>query len=353
MKSSKVLNFQDFLGLPADSITENEKIQNILKDAIEEVAPVIPKTGGERDGLKEPILKSGIDLQNMFWSTSMGRKFLKKTDEDYRKEMSQRGLLDSKYTADEGTGSRDASSGNTTKEKELQELFDRMGLGKSEDIDFGKLPDRGSYEFSEAKNMDWDDLSQLLKEKKIKYHSDKYTLVALRNHLDVKKKMPNRFTDALFLLGPDSDRTVQFYPATTTPGPAFMVKSYRNLMASRGNPSGINPKGLAIIQPGVYTYKLGKHKGKEDALIQSEPVKVHRYNPVDSPSQATFKTLSPGNEENGQFGINIHQGADIDTIDNISSGCLATQYKNDMKDLIRTLKDAGQSEIELVLLNLD
>ncbi len=353
MKSSKVLNFQDFLGLSTGRITENEKIQDILKDAIGEVAPLIPKTGGESGGLKEPIIKSGKDLQNMFWSTSMGKRFLEKTDEDYRKQMSEKGLLDSKYLSDEGTGSRNAPSGNISKEKELQDMLDRMGMGKSGDIDFGKLPDGGSYEFSEAKEMDWSDLSQLLKKEGIKYPSDKYTLVALRNNLVVKKKMPNRFTDALFLLGPDSNKTVQFYPATTTPGPAFMVKSYRNLMASRGNASGINPKGLAIIQPGVYTYKLGKHKGKEDALIQAEPVTVHRYTPVDSESQATFKTFSPGNEEKGEFGINIHQGADIDTVDNISSGCLATQYKKDMKEIIKKLKDAGQNQIELVLLDLD
>lgn len=354
MKSSKVLNFQDFLGLSTDRITENEKIQDILKDAISQVTSTIPGEGGKTGGSREATIKSGSDLQNMFWSTKMGRKFLRGTDEDYREEMSSRGILDKKYIKnEEGTGAQDKSSGNSTKEKELHNLFDRLGLGKPEDIDFKKLPDRGSYEFVEAKKMDWKKLRQLLKENKIKYQSDKYTLVALRNRLDVKKKMPNRFTDALFLLGPETDKTVQFYPATTTPGPAFMVKSYRNFLASRGDASGINPNGLAIVQPGIYTYQLGKHKGKEDALIQAEPVTVHRYKPVDSPSQATFKTFSPGNEEKGEFGINVHQGADIDTVDNISSGCFATQYKKDMKDLIKRLKDAGQNQIELVLLELD
>lgn len=352
MKSSKVLNFQDFLGLSTDRITENEKIQDILKDAISQVVSTIPGEAGKTGGSREAIIKSDSDLQNMFWSTKMGQEFLKSTDQDYRKEMFSWRLLDKKYAQDEGTGAQDKSSGNSTKEKELHNLFNRLGLGKSEDIDFKKLPDGGSYEFGEAKKMDWEKLRQLLKEHEIKYQSDKYTLVALRNSLDVKKKMPNRFTDALFLLGPETDKTVQFYPATTTPGPAFMVKSYRNFLASRGDVSGINPNGLAIVQPGVYTYQLGKHKGKEDALIQAGNVTVHRYKPVDSPSQATFKTFSPGNEEEGKFGINVHQGADIDTVDNISSGCFATQYKKDMKDLIKKLKDAGQNQIELVLLEL-
>ena len=352
MKSSKVLNFQDFLGLSTDRITENEKIQDILKDAISQVVSTIPGEAGKTGGSREATIKSVSDLQNMFWSTKMGLNFLRGTDEDYRQKMSSKGLLDPKYVKNEGTGAQDKSSGDSTKAKELQDLFYRLGLGKSENIDFKKLPDGGSYEFVEAKKIDWEKLRQLLEDNKIKYQSDKYTLVALRNRLDVKKKIPNRFTDALFLLGPETDKTVQFYPATTTPGPCFMVKSYRNWLASRGDASGINPNGLAIVQPGVYTYQLGKHKG-ENALIQKDHVTVHRYKPVDSPSQATFKTFSPGNEEEGNFGINVHQGADIDTVDNISSGCFATQYKKDMKDLIKRLEDAGQNQIELVLLELD
>ncbi|NBV27643.1 hypothetical protein EBS02_01275 [bacterium] len=349
MNSSKILNFEDFLKSSNNAITENETIQDVLKNAISQVTGVSTETQGKSKG---PIIKTGTDLQNMFWSTRIGKKFLSGKDQEFLQKMADEGLLDPKFLQDEGGGT-DNSLPNTPKAKELQELLNRMGLGQSSLIDFKKLPGRGKYEFTKARDMDWEKINKLLKDKKIEYDPDQYTLVALRNSLDVKKKQPNLFTDALFLLGPESDKTIDFYPATTTPGPAFMVQSYRNYLISNGDASAINPKGLAILQPGVYTYKLGKHKGKEDALIQAEPVKVQRYKPVSDINQAKFTTLTPGNEEEGNFGINIHQGADQETVDNISSGCIAIQYRQDMKSLIKKLKDANQNQIELVLLDLD
>lgn len=79
------------------------------------------------------------------------------------------------------------------------------------------------------------------------------------------------------------------YTATTYPGSPSLLKP-------------INPKGSAILVPGQYEYKKGKHKGKYDALVQAEPVTVYRDNTRDL-------IYNLENKETGFFGINIHRAS--------------------------------------------
>jgi len=79
------------------------------------------------------------------------------------------------------------------------------------------------------------------------------------------------------------------FMATTYPGKPSLLKP-------------INTKGSAILKPGQYQYKKGKHKGQYDALVQAGPVTVYRDNNRD----LVYNSV---NEESGFFGINIHKAS--------------------------------------------
>ena len=76
----------------------------------------------------------------------------------------------------------------------------------------------------------------------------------------------------------------------------------------------------AILQAGQYrsTWKIGKHRGKKPALVQTEgKVKVHR----DSDRNTTLD-LSTDSVMDGWFGINIHRaGSNSTSVDKWSAGC--------------------------------
>ena len=68
-------------------------------------------------------------------------------------------------------------------------------------------------------------------------------------------------------------------------------------------------QGTAILKAGQYrgAYRIGLHRRRYPALVQSKPVTVWRDNNRDS-------TLDhkPGTEESGLFGINIHHAGNTD-----------------------------------------
>ncbi len=60
---------------------------------------------------------------------------------------------------------------------------------------------------------------------------------------------------------------------------------------------GLNPKvgkPYAVLKPGVWSYRIGRHKNQYTALVQAAPVTVIR----------------DSYEETGWFGINIHRGGE-------------------------------------------
>lgn len=114
------------------------------------------------------------------------------------------------------------------------------------------------------------------------------------------------------------------WPATTDPGRYYLKKP-------------MNKQGTAILAPGQYrsAYKLGKHRGRYQALIQSKQVTVYRDNNRDY-------TLDNKNTDTGFFGINIHHSGNnkSDDIGLNSAGCQVFQYKKDFLEFMNIIVKA-------------
>lgn len=110
------------------------------------------------------------------------------------------------------------------------------------------------------------------------------------------------------------------YQATTYPGTPNLVKP-------------VNPIGTAILKPGQYLYKIGKHKGQYEALVQAKPVTVYRDRNRDI-------VYDYDREESGFFGINIHKasfGAKFVGAD--SAGCQV--IKNNFEEFMFLIKKSA------------
>jgi len=121
--------------------------------------------------------------------------------------------------------------------------------------------------------------------------------------------IPNVFNDTINVLFKDDKGAWQLhsYAATTDPG-TYWLK----------NP--LNPQGTAILKAGQYlnSHMIGLHRNKYTALVQRNPVTVIRD--IKRDGRLDFS----GNEDTGQFGINIHRALQEGTtkyIDKFSAGC--------------------------------
>lgn len=223
--------------------------------------------------------------------------------------------------------------------------------------DSSLLPPSRDYVFKNQDKITWDSLKKSLVKEGFWKRMDpnEYNIVAIRNYLSEKKKSPNHFIDLIVLMSPETDKKVWSYRATTVPGPMFMVKPFRNWYLTTGSKDNINPDGLAIVQPGVYKYRIGSHDGY-DAFNQDGDINLQRYQPVDSPEDANFKTFSPGKPQRGKFGINIHRassGGDTSTVDTWSAGCMVFSNAADLKSVISRVKKSGQNSIDVALVQMD
>lgn len=111
-------------------------------------------------------------------------------------------------------------------------------------------------------------------------------------------------------------------PATTDPSVYYL----------RDNP--MNPSGTAILKGGQYldAYKIGSHRGKYTALVQSKPVTVIRDN--DRNDLLNFFA----DTQTGLFGINIHKSsygkANSLVIGEDSAGCQVFQNPEDFLQMM-------------------
>lgn len=358
--SIKAANFSDFLTV--HDLNESAKPNpSIIGKALQQAAEVSQNT---KDKSSSPISgdPSKIKLWDLFAATEIGQDLISaiQANKELYKIWQEKGiiskdLIESPLTLDEIEIS---NSGKSKQVLDNQENLKKIGLGVSEKPEFSKITASSEYKFGDYQELSWDDLKKILDKNKFSDLLDftKYNIVALRNFLSVKKSYPNRFTDLLVLMSPEKDKNVSYFPATTVPGETFLLQKYRNWYVANGNASAINPKGLAIVQPGVYSYKIGKHKGSYEALVQKGPVKVQRYSPVDSESKAKFTTYSPGKAETGNFGINIHRAnstGSTPSIDTHSAGCFVLQNSGDLSTLLSKLKKSNQREINVALVELD
>ena len=238
-------------------------------------------------------------------------------------------------------------------EKNIKKLND-MG-SKTEKPDYALVTSPAVYVYNtDSFKMSWDSIKKGLDNAgaSSKMDFDQWNLVGIRNSLPVKNKYSNRFTDLIALIGPEKSKQVEIYPATTTPGVAMMFNPFRRWWLSSSLKDTINLSGLAILQPGVYDYSVGKHRGKYEALIQSGTSSVGRIDPVEEASNLKFQTYSPSKKENGQFGINIHKaGADTPSVDSWSAGCQVLKKSGDFNELMQTVKSSGQNKFKYALIN--
>lgn len=101
--------------------------------------------------------------------------------------------------------------------------------------------------------------------------------------------------------------------------------------------------GTAILRPGHYRglFKIGKHQGKYDALVQHSNVTVYR----DSNRDGNMDTGAGIPMEHGHFGINLHrarEGGESSQVDRWSAGCQVIANSYDFDLLMAIARRAAQ-----------
>lgn len=355
--SKRILSFSEFGEINEASVAQPTIIQKALAQGAE--VKGASKGSSKEAGKKENVGK--VLIRDLFFATKFGGDLLAAVDADpnLKAAWTEAKIIpsDSPATAEELEADISKNSANKKAADENIKNLNAAG-NKTQKPDYKLLPQSSDYEFDDVKEITWDGLKTILDSKGLskEMNFDQYNLVGLRNKISTKKNYPNRFTDVIFLMSPQKEKGIEFFPATTVPGPFFLVKPFRNYYVATGAKNVVNPKGLAIVQPGVYKFKIGKHRGQYEALVQAENIKVHRYQPVDDASKATFTTYSPGDEENGQEGINIHRGlrsGSTPTVDSHSAGCIVLKNSADLREILADMKAKNQQEIDFALVQID
>lgn len=355
--AKKILTFTEFEQINEASLTQPSLIQKVLAQAAE-----VKSASGEtqaKAGKKENIGK--ILIRDLFFATKLGGSLLAAVDSDpdLKAAWTKAKIIpnDSPATIEEIESELSASP---EKKKAAEENIKNLNAAgkKTQKPDYKLLPQSSDYEFDDVKDVTWDGLKGILDSEGLsnQINFDQYNLVGIRNRLSTKKKFVNRFTDVVFLMSPQREKKVKYFPATTVPGPFYLINPFRNYYIATGSKDVVNPKGLAIVQPGVYKFKIGKHRGQYEALLQSENIKLQRFQPIDDPAKATFDTYSPGKEENGKYGINIHRGlrsGDTPTIDSYSAGCIVLKNSSDLREILGDMKSKNQQNINFALVQID
>jgi hypothetical protein len=300
-----------------------------------------------------------MKLIDLFAETEMGRSILTAImgDPEMLKKLGKGGKInftDSPPTVEEIEGQFSAEEREVQK-KNIEKL---KSMGQSAvKPDFKLVSSSSDYKFKTSrKNLSWDSVRSSLKNAGVdsRMDFDKWNVVGIRNTLGVKNEYSNRFTDLIVLMSPRDKKEVKIYPATTTPGPAFSYVPFRNWWIASALKDTINPDGVAILQPGVYEYTIGNHKGYT-ALVQSGKNTVGRIEPVLEPEKLKFKTFSPSNKQTGSYGINIHKASpgDTPTIDSWSAGCQVFKNGGDFNEFMRILqREAKQRTYNYALINV-
>lgn len=117
------------------------------------------------------------------------------------------------------------------------------------------------------------------------------------------------------------------YPATTDPGKYWLE-----------NP--MNEQGTAILVPDQYksTWKIGKHHGKYEALVQAKKVRVWRDNDKDDILDFDVEV------DEGYFGINIHRSnpyTESYYVGKWSAGCQVFSVKKDFDEFMDIVKKSS------------
>ena len=298
---------------------------------------------------------SDMSLLDLFAKTTMGKEILSSImgDSEILKRLKSQG--DIKFTDSPPTVDQ-IESEFTPEQKKIQEenLKKLKDMGqKATKPDFNLVTSGSDYKYKS--DVSWDGLKSALDSSGASSKMDfkEWNIVGVRNSLAIKNQYQNRFTDLIVLMGPSNKKEIKVYPATTTPGIAFSYVPFRNWWMASALKQTINPDGVAILQPGVYEYKVGSHNGYR-ALVQSSPSTVGRMEPVLEPSDLRFKTFQPSKKETGIFGINIHKALSGDTprVDSWSAGCQVFKNGKDYDEFMDLIEGrANQPTYTYALIN--
>jgi len=165
----------------------------------------------------------------------------------------------------------------------------------------------------------------------------KIFLVGIREKLDIKMREGDKFVDKVLVIDPNKmDKFPDTYQITTSPSVSYY-----------GDPKrALNPDGVAIMQPGVYSYKIGIHKKgsptEHEALIQDGKMNIERF----SAGTNTISTYEPGNEDTSdEYGINIHRGSKGPgvCVGPYSAGCQVFANGSDFDKFMATIKASADN----------
>ena len=154
----------------------------------------------------------------------------------------------------------------------------------------------------------------------------------------------NKFNDYLVLFWKYKGQWSSFYrPATTDPGTYWL-----------NNP--MNVEGTAILKEGQHrgSWRIGKHQGKYDALVQKKEVTVIRDGNKDG-----ILDLEGGYEDTGFFGINHHRANaknESVQVDKWSAGCQVTADPHLYDIFIQLCKESAEvwgEGLSYTLLNIE
>ena len=158
-----------------------------------------------------------------------------------------------------------------------------------------------------------------------------YNLNIIGIRSDQQGAVTNLYDDLLVVIyqTPRGIWNKQIYKITTEPGLYYTQHP-------------MNSKGTAILVPGQYRgcYKVGKHQGKYDALVQQKAVKVYRDDNKDK-----VYNLKPECVDNGIFGINIHRSnewVESQYVNKYSAGCQVFANPNEFDSFMRLCKLQNQ-----------
>lgn len=200
--------------------------------------------------------------------------------------------------------------------------FTPIGATNQQIMDLFKDPS-GKF----AKDVRYADIS-----KEINAGSQKVFVLGVREELDIKKKEGDKFVDKIAIVDPTkpSEKVVS-YQATTTPSIEYYSDPKRAL----------NSAGVAIMQPGVASYKIGVHKKgsptQHEALVQDGEMEINRY----ELSVSKLETYEPGKpDKDSGYGINIHRSSNDRgvCVGPYSAGCQVFADGKDFQDFMTRLK---------------
>ena len=137
----------------------------------------------------------------------------------------------------------------------------------------------------------------------------------------------NKFDDTMLVVYRNGRKNweVKSYQITTDPGRYWLKRP-------------MNVNGTAIVVPDQYRsiYKLGKHRGVYEALVQTGgPISVYRDSNRDD-----ILNLEPDTVTSGFYGINIHKSSNSEStkVEKWSAGCQVFARSSEYNDFIRLVK---------------